>query len=183
MKDIIKMGGILFAIAAICTGLVALASEVTKEPIATQKLEAKNAAMQEVLPDADGFEEVGNTEEIAEIQKGIKDGAPIGYAIRVISKGYADPIDIMIGVTTDGVVQGIEILDSNETPGLGDNASEPSFTDQFKEKSTILKVLKGSNPGDDEISAITGATITSEAVTKGVNKAIEYVESQGGVAQ
>ena len=183
MRDIAKMGGILFVIAAICSGLVGFASELTKEPIATQKLEAKNKAMQEVLPSAGSFEEVGSTEEIVEIQKGIKDGAPIGYALRVISKGYADPIEIMIGITNDGVVQGIEILASNETPGLGDNASDPSFTDQFKEKHTVLKVSKGASVGDDEISAITGATITSVAVTDGVNKAIEYVQSQGGGAQ
>lgn len=183
MKDIAKMGGILFLIAAICTGLVGFASEITKEPIATQKLEAKNIAMQEVLPSANSFEEAGSNDEITEIQIGMQDGTPIGYALRVISKGYADPIEIMIGVTNEGVVQGIKILASSETPGLGDNASDPSFTDQFKEKNTLLKVLKGSNPGEDEISAITGATITSKAVTDGVNKAIEYVQNQGGGAQ
>ncbi|HHX61875.1 MAG TPA: RnfABCDGE type electron transport complex subunit G [Epulopiscium sp.] len=183
MKDIGKMGGILFLIAAICTGLVGFANELTKEPIARQKLEAKNIAMQEVLPIAENFEEAMGNDEIAEVQIGIRKGAPIGYALRVISKGYADPIEIMIGVTNEGIVQGIKILASNETPGLGANASDPNFTDQFKEKDTVLKVLKGNNPGDDEVSAITGATITSEAVTEGVNKAIEYVHSQEGGAQ
>lgn len=183
MKDIAKMGGILFLIAAICTGLVGFASELTKEPIAIQKLEAKNLAMQEVLSSAQSFEDAGSNDEIAEIQVGMQDGAPIGYALRVISKGYADPIEIMIGVTNEGVVQGIKILASSETPGLGDNASNPAFTDQFKGKNTLLNVLKGDNPGEDEISAITGATITSKAVTEGVNKAIDYVQSQGGGAQ
>lgn len=183
MKDIGKMGGILFVIAAICSGLVAFASELTKEPIAAQKLAAKNAAMQEVLPYADHFEEIESSEILEEVQIGTKDGQQVGYAIRVISKGYADPIEIMVGISNEGVVEGIKILASAETPGLGDNASDPSFTDRFKGKDTMLTVSTGPSVGDDEIAAITGATVTSVAVTDGVNKAIEYVQSQGGGAQ
>ncbi len=183
MKDIGKMGGILFLIAAICSALVGFASELTKEPIAAQKLEAKNAAMQEVLSDADGFEEIEANDLVEEVQVGTRDGQEVGYAIRVISKGYADPIEIMVGIDKAGAIQGIKILASAETPGLGDNASDPSFTDKFKGKDAALTVSTSGNAGDDEISAITGATITSVAVTNGVNKAIEYVQTQGGGAK
>lgn len=183
MKDIARLGGILFLIAAICSGLVGFANEVTKGPIATQKAESKQLAMEEVLPAASSFEDAGSNDEIAEIQIGNHGGEQVGYALRVISAGYADPIEIMIGVTNEGVVEGIEILASNETPGLGDNASDPSFTDQFKEKDRLLTVTKSGGAGDDEISAVTGATITSVAITDGVNKAIEYVQSQEGGSQ
>ena len=183
MKDMAKLGGILFLIAAICAGLVGFVNEITKEPIEKQKMEAKQEAMINVLPSADSFEEAEANDEIEEVQIGSKDGEKVGYALTVVSKGYADPIEIMVGITSDGVIEGIEILASNETPGLGDNASEPSFTDQFKEKSTILKVSTSGASSDDEISAITGATVTSVAITDGVNKAIEYVESQGGGSQ
>lgn len=183
MKDIGKMGGILFIIAVICSGLVGFASEITKEPIARQQLEAKNAAMQEVLPEADSFAEGTSSDVVEEVQIGKKNGEMVGYAVRVTSKGYAAPIEIMVGISNDGVVQGIKILASAETPGLGDNASDPSFTDQFKEKVTRLKVSTGGAVADDEVTTITGATVTSVAVTEGVNKAIEYVQSQGGGVQ
>lgn len=183
MKEIAKLGGILFIIAAICSGLVGYASEITKEPIAVQEGETKTLAMQEVLPSADAFEEAGSTHEIAEIQVGTQDGKMIGYALRVIPKGYAGPIEIMVGVTTDGMVEGIKILSHSETPGLGANASEPSFTGQFKEKAKLLTVVKSASVADDEVSTITGATITSVAITDGVNTALEYVQGQGGGAQ
>ena len=180
MKDIMKLGGILFLIAAISTGLVSFASEITKEPIARQKAEAKQRAMEEVLPRAEAFEEQEANEEIAEIQVGLEGGAPIGYALRVDSSGYDGTIEIMVGVTNEGVVEGIKILSHSETPGLGANAADPSFTDRFKEKDKLLSVTTSGNAGDDEISAITGATITSVAITDGVNKAIKYVQSQEG---
>lgn len=183
MKDIARLGGILFLIAAICSGLVGFINEVTKDPIARQKAESKQLAMEEVLPAASSFEEGEATDDVVEVQIGSHDGEQVGYALRVVSAGYADPIEIMIGVTNEGVIEGIEILASNETPGLGDNAGEPEFTDQFKEKDTMLTVITGGTPGDDEISSITGATITSVAITDGVNKAIEYVQSQEGGAQ
>lgn len=182
MKDIARLGGILFVIAAICSGMVAFANEITKGPIADQKAQAKALAMQEVLADADSFEEIDSPEGIDEIQIGMKDGQQVGYAIRVAPKGYDGPIEIMVGLSNDGVVEGINILSHSETPGLGANATDPDFTDKFKGKDQPLRVSTGSAPADDEISAITGATITSASVTEGVNQAIEYVQNQGGGA-
>lgn len=183
MKDIAKTGSILFVIAAVCTGLVSFASEITKEPIARQKAQAKAAAMQEVLPSAQAFEEKEASDDIVEVQIGLQDGNPVGYALRVDPKGYDGTIEIMVGVTNEGIVEGIKILSHSETPGLGANSADSKFTDRFKGKNTLLKVTKSSQAGEDEISAITGATITSQAVTDGVNKAIEYVQNQEGGAK
>ena len=128
----------------------------------------------------ESFEEKEASDEIAEVQIGIQDGNSIGYALRVEARGYDGMIELMVGVTNEGVVEGIKILSHTETPGLGANAANPSFTDQFKEKHKLLSVTTSGNPADDEISAITGATITTDAVIDGVNKAIEYVQSQEG---
>ena len=88
-----------------------------------------------------------------------------------------------MGIGTDGKITAIEITDvSNETPGLGQNAVKPSFTDQFKGKDSSLTVTKSGAKGN-EVNAITGATITSKAVTKSVNLAMDlfkYIEKDGG---
>ena len=80
-----------------------------------------------------------------------------------------------MGVTKDGGVKAINILNHSETPGLGAKSTEPEFYEQFNDKEILpLKVVKGAASGADEIAAISGATITSNAVTSGVNAAVEY---------
>src|SRR3712207_8052036 len=86
---------------------------------------------------------------------------------------------MMVGITTDGKVSGIKILSHSETPGLGANAETPQFSGQYKDKpAKELEVVKGTASADNQIAAITGATITSKAVTKGVNEAIEFYDSK-----
>ena len=81
----------------------------------------------------------------------------------------------MVGIdATTNQVSGINVVSNSETPGLGAKATDPSFSDQYKGKPTeALSVIKNGTPGDTEIIAISGATITSSAVTDGVNAAIE----------
>lgn len=183
MKEILKLGGILFLITAVCTGLVAFANEITKAPIAAKEMEIKEDAMKKVMPEADDFEEMQKSQEIEEAYLAIKGGQAIGYAVSVAPKGYGGPINMMVGITKDGVVEGVEVLSHAETPGLGDNVTAPEFTNQFKDKTLAINIIKGGSAAEDEISAITGATITSESVTHGVNMALEYVASQEGVTQ
>ena len=102
-----------------------------------------------------------------------------GYAIKVAPKGYGGPVEIMVGISTDGKVTGIKILSHTETPGLGANAPQPKFSDQYKDKPTKdkLEVVKTVPSKENQIQAITGATITSKAVTLGVNDAIDFYNS------
>jgi electron transport complex protein RnfG len=96
-----------------------------------------------------------------------------GYIYTVVPKGYNGEISIMVGFKApDKTITGVKILSNHETPGLGANCSSPSFLDQFKTKSTkeALVVSKQAQ-AFNEIQAITGATITSRAVTKGINEA------------
>ncbi|MCL5773081.1 MAG: FMN-binding protein, partial [Firmicutes bacterium] len=103
----------------------------------------------------------------------------VGYVITAKGEGYSSIIKMLVGLTTDYKIKGVTILSQQETPGLGDRASKPDFLNQFPGKGVEqLKVLKGIPQGDDHITAITGATITSRAVTEGVEKSIQALISE-----
>jgi electron transport complex protein RnfG len=198
VKTILRLAVILFIIAAVAAACLAGVNALTKEAIAQQTEDANNEARIAVLPDASEFEEISSddvsgyieaadiedSEMISEIFVGTKDGEIVGYTIKSLPSGYGGEIELLTGISVDGTLQGISILSSSETPGLGANASEPSFSDQFIGKSaeSELVVVKSGGSGDDEILAITGATITSNAVVSGVNASIEVfnVISSGG---
>ena len=111
---------------------------------------------------------------ISEVYEG-KDGADIvGYTVKVLPKGYGGEIELIVGISSDGKITGINIGNMSETPGLGAKAKESDFQSQFTDKpASDLTLVKGSASSEDEVSAISGATITSTAVTNGVNVAIE----------
>lgn len=175
MKDILKLGSILFAITACCAGLLGFVNSMTAPTIARQKEVAKEAAMKQVLAVAEEFvlwEE--DSDAIEALYIGTKDQAYVGAVAKMHPNGYGGAIELMVGIGVDGQVTAIEILSHTETPGLGANADTLEFTNQFSGKLTPLAVVKGSSNGA-EIEAITGATITSEAVTLAVNQAAEYI--------
>ena len=95
----------------------------------------------------------------------------IGYTIKTSPKGYGGAVEVMVGISTDGKITGVDIGNHSETPGLGSKASDPAFKDQYLDKDVAnsLLVVKGSVNNDNEISAISGATITSNGVTSGEN--------------
>lgn len=198
-KETLMLGLKLFIITAIAGLILGWAHKVTLEPIEKQNVKTNNEAMNEVLPSAKEFAKIAAQEvqpgekvekkiekdsSVMEVNKGQNSGTEAGYAIKVGSKGYGGKIEMMVGISKEGKVEGIKILAHTETPGLGAKAPEPDFSNQYKGKSVDkpLEVVKGTASGDNEISAITGATITSKAVTKGVNDAVEYYnkELKGG---
>ena len=107
------------------------------------------------------------------------DSSVMGYVVETVSKGYGGDISLMVGVGVDGTVQGVSILSINETAGLGMNAENPEFLEQFLGKSGTIGVQKNGS-SDTEIQALTGATITSEAMADGVNQALFVCEQLGG---
>lgn len=182
----IKLAFKLFVVAGATGLLLGGAHIITAEPIAEQQRKTKNEAMAEILPSAKAFNlmEVEETGNIVEVNEG-KDGDETkGYAVTVTSKGYAGPINIMVGISADGKIEGIKILSMTETPGLGAKASEPAFAGQYNGKSLEepLVVVKTKPANPNEIQAITGSTITSKAVTDGINEAVDFYKSelQGG---
>lgn len=162
--------------------------QLTKEPIAMQKEKQEQAAYLEVCPDADSFKELPfdemktNEYTVHKVLSALKGEQNIGKIVSVTShEGYGGDITMVVGVDETGVVSGISFLSINETAGLGMNATKDSFKNQFKnKKATKFTVVKGSANAENEISAISGATVTSNAVTKAVNIAIEVT---GGEAE
>lgn len=106
-----------------------------------------------------------------------KEGETVGYMAESYGKGYSSYIHILAAVDNDFVVQKINVIGHAETPGLGDEIDLPSFKDQFRGKDLEhLEVIKGET--EDKIQAITGATISTKAVTNGVKDAVEMLKAK-----
>ena len=135
--------------------------------------------MRNLVPTADKFEEIKGKDGWYAAVKG---GAVIAYEVPAESKGYGGAIKMIVAVDVQGKSLGYSILSMNETPGLGDNAIKPKFEQQFVGKS--LDNLEDSSgnpqvvkvPTKEHIQALTGATITSRAVTRGVADAVKQVD-------
>lgn len=185
MKDILKLGVTLFAICAVAALVLGVTNNITAPVIEERNIQASNEARKIVLSETDEFKELDgmNSDIVLEVYEGIKDGQVIGYTIKTSSKGYGGAIELMVGISKDGKITGVEIGNHSETPGLGSKATEPMFKNQYVDKDVLnsLLVVKGSTNNDNEISAISGATITSNGVTNGVNAAMKiYNEKLSG---
>ncbi len=176
---ILKLGLILFTVTAITGLILGVVYEITAGPIQLTQARLKNEALAGALPEADSFEVMELIPDaspvLTEVQRAKSGADGVGYCITVVPKGYAGPIEIVVGVTKDGALRAIRILNQSETPGLGAKAPAPAFSGQFADKSVErLTIVKAPPSAPDQIQAISGATITSNAVTSGVNAALEY---------
>jgi electron transport complex protein RnfG len=185
MREIVKLGLILLIITAVAAAILGFTYDITKAPIEQQILQSNIEARKTVLPKAENFEELSIEQfkayhTVLEVYKGTKDDETIGFTIKVNSNGYGGPIEVMVGIDRNGVVNGVSIGNHSETPGLGAKASNEAFKGQYsgKKADKELIVIKSGVPKDNEIQAISGATITSKAVTSGVNTAIELFNEQ-----
>ena len=182
-KDMFKLGLNLLIISAVAALLLALTNSVTASTIAQRNEQANAEARKLVLESAQDFEEVKDVK--TDNSKGVKvseiyeakdaSGNTVGYTLKVLPSGYGGTIELIVGIdSAKGQVSGINVVSNSETAGLGAKSTDPEFSDQYKGKPLEeLSVLKNGTPGDTEIKAISGATITSTAVTNGVDAAIE----------
>lgn len=179
MKETIKLGFTLFLFTAIAALVLAYSNGVTAPEIEKVEEQIKTQARMEILSTADAFEAVEGIEGAKEVYRGTANGATVGYTLTMVATGYGGDVEIAVGISAEGQVSGIKIIKHAETPGLGANAQDPSFSDQYIGKSTEtqIEVVKTPPTADNEIQAITGATITSRAVTKAVNEAREIYTS------
>lgn len=192
MKSMLKDAMILFVITLLAGALLGIVYEVTKEPIAAQQEKAKNEAYQEVFAQAAGFEDIAMKPDLApeDLTAYVKqlgydvdingiagawddDGNQLGYVITVTDhEGYGGDIRFSMGITNDGILNGISILSISETAGLGMRAEEV-LKPQFANKQiTTFEYTKTGAAADNQIDAISGATITTNAVVGGVNAGI-----------
>ncbi len=191
MREIVKLGVILFLITSSVALLLGVANLATEDRIALLNKQAQDEARMTVLSTADSFEQMsidglgeGDYKSVSSVFVGKSNGNIVGYSIGVAPNGFGGVIDMIVGIDTKGKITGIHIVNHAETPGLGSKANEPKFKEQFEGKTTenLLEVIKNGTPKDNEIVAISGATISSNAVTEGVNMAVkiykEKIESQ-----
>lgn len=193
-NEIVKNTISLAVITLIAGLLLGVVYEITKEPIAKEQQRAKEEAYKEVFAEAAAFEDmevdmehvatVLNEQEIdATIDEAMRvldtDGRQIGYVLTVTDhEGYGGDIQFAMGVTEEGILNGISFLSISETAGLGMRAKEDVFQNQFaKKKVDAFVYTKNSATAENEIDAISGATITTNAVTNGVNAGLYYIQS------
>ena len=194
VKDTIAITAITL-VAGLALGVV---QDITADPIAQQQEQSKQEAYKAVFEDADSFEVYDvdadalaanlaennfNAQTINEIMEA-KDasGETIGYALNVTdSEGYGGDIQFTMGIQNDGTLNGISILSISETAGLGMNAKNPEFYNQYAGKQTDHFYVSKDGGNGEPIDALSGATITSRAVTGAVNNALDfYYHELGG---
>ncbi len=162
----------LFLICLIATFLLGVTNSVTAPIIADLAVETEIKSRQVVFSDAASFGEVKQADDASIVEALDENGEKIGYVVVNIAKGYGGDISVMTGVDLDGKVTGVNILSHSETAGLGAKAATEKFRNQFSGLISGITVSKD-KAGGNSIDAITGATITSRAVTQAVNAAIE----------
>lgn len=167
-RYILRLTLTLLLITGVTAALLGLVNELTEEKIDTLTQEKALKAMQEVLPaqnyeplsvEADGISAVYRADEA-------------GYVVRLSVSGFGGAIDMMVGVDNGGVVTGVSVISHSETASLGANCTREDFRNQFVGAQGEVAVTKDGG----QIEALTGATVTSRAVSGGVNLALQYVK-------
>jgi electron transport complex protein RnfG len=175
-KEMIRLSGILCAITLVAALLLAFVNKITAPEIQKAALVASENAMKQIIPEAESFEKENEA-----VSKAMKSGEVIGYCVTVETSGFGGKIEMMVGIGSDDTVKGIEILSHSETAGLGAKATSSDFKDRFKGKKPNLTVVKTQTESVEQVQAITGATVTSRAVSDGIRNAYEIVkETKGG---
>ena len=183
-KEIIIPAVSLFVICLVATALLAVTNQITAPKIEQLAIETESKAKKEVLKDAVSFSDAKTAtldgKEYTYYEGLDSSGQVMGYVFSTSAKGYGGDIDVMSGIDSEGVIKGVSILSISETAGLGMNAKNEGFLNQYTEKSGQLGVIKNGAANDNEIQALTGATITSNAMTAAVNTAQSLYEAVGG---
>ncbi len=189
-ESLMKPALILMVICALTTAALAATDGLTRDAIRSQQVLAEESARKGVFPEADSFREIsrerldgmpssvaGEARLLAVFEALDESGAGIGYVVQAAIRGYAGDVAVMTGValSADGTgrVLSARILSDNETPGLGKKVAGAPFLNQFSGKDADEGFAVGADGGGtrQEIDAVTGATISSRAVTEAVNAA------------
>ena len=172
-RYILRLTLILFLITAITAALLGVTNAITEDRISQINQEKTAAAMEEVLP-ADQYAErtyTGDDAIVTAVYEGLTNGESQGYVVQVEPNGFGGTIQMVVGIDPAGTVTGVSIIDMSETSGLGTKAeTEPWFLEQFVG-------VDGDDPlvVKQDIDALTSATVTSEAVTRGVSSALAAI--------
>lgn len=188
MKNYLKTGLVLLVISAVAAGLLAVVNSFTSEVIAQAEFEKSVQAYQEIYGDkADTFEPLDEAKKTALVEKykdiqdvfvAKKGDEIVGYGINHTGNGYGGSMTNAIGLLNDGTIAGFRNIQNAETPGIGTQITEAPYFEQFVGKSFKNGEVKGNKDpqAEDEIPMISGATISSTAVLKGINSILPAYE-------
>lgn len=185
MKEMLKLGLSLFIFCLVAALALAFTNEMTKDIIAEQRAANELLAKQAVFPEADEFKDL--TEDIVNpvkqeqplistVSEAYNSGEVIGYVVKSLPSGYGGEIVVITGVNLEGRITGVRVSKHSESPGLGSKSTEPSFYEQYNEMDAKTVGVSKDSKTDTQIKAISAATITSMAVTSGVNASGSAVE-------
>jgi electron transport complex protein RnfG len=182
MKGMLKLGFTMAIFAAAACVMLAFVYSGTETIIAQRQQADLEASLKELFPEADSFQEISGVQSpdssvtIESQYETLRDGKTIGAALRVSRGSYGGPIKVLVGVSAEGLITGIKILEHADTPGLGANAASPSYFVNRAEGITFYGQFAGKAVADpcevkNDVTAITASTITSRAVTAAVKAA------------
>ena len=184
-RELVQPTVVLFLTGLIITAILAVVYGITNPIITASKAQEQADSLRRVLPAADAFEGKRDAgmlaadgftvpETVASVFRGTSGGTFAGYAVVVEPKGYGGKMNLIAGIGADGSVVSVLLVSQNETPGLGSRAAEPAFLGQFAGLAAAdsLTVVKQAAERTGDIQALTGATVTSRAVTRGIADAL-----------
>lgn len=181
MREFLRLAGILTLVSIISAWALSSTYNITKPIIDLKRYQKKIEALTVVLPPFDNqpAKEIVKlaTEkgEVIEFYVGRKNGQPNGIAFRKNTVGYGGNIGLMIGVTPQGKIYGIKIMEQNETPGLGAKISQANFLRQFINKDLASSRWEVKKMGGD-FDQVTAATVSSRAITKGLKAGLNFFQ-------
>lgn len=184
MREILKLSVFLLIVSGIAGASLSYVNSLAGPLIETQILQNKLDSFKEVYPPGEKVENETATylqdphdPVVKEVNIAYRNGVAAGVIYAVETKGYSGPISLLAGFDiATAKITAIKVLSQRETPGLGAKATDSKFRDRYNDKKTDvpLEVIKTAPVKENQIQAITASTITSKAVTKGVNAAREH---------
>lgn len=193
---------VLFVVTVVAVLALAVVNQITRGPIEQAEIDARAQVYKVVYPDSQYFAEVENSESLIDgsadaLSSAGYEGCVIndtlavtdesgsnilGYVIAATSpNGYGGDVQVAVGITSDGTITGLNVVSHSETAGIGSKCAEPDFTSQFADKkASVLEYTSSGATADNEIDAVSGATITTNAVTEAANAAIVFYQTNFG---
>jgi len=187
-KFVLKVAGTLTAIALVVAALLGVVNMITKDRIDELNFAATREALSKVTPEGSDYETLDLSDEA--VAAAAAQGGTLtemyavstgGYACKVVASGSQGNIEMIVGVDADGAISGISVVENAETKGIGSkvmdnlpNAAGVPVLDQFIGKTAAENLVVGKN-----ITAITGATVSTRGITAGANAALAAVATMG----
>lgn len=181
MRDMIKPSLSLFAICLITAFCLAFVNNMTKGTIAERTEKDAQEQRKQVLTEADSFKKLDDWQDedesglVRDVYAAYKGEDLVGYVFNAFPSGYGGEIAVTVGVGNSSKITGVRIGGNEETPGLGSKTADDKFTVQYQDKdiNSDLVIVKKPASADNEIQAVSGATISSNAVTSAVQASAE----------